>query len=176
MENRETSLFDRLRFTGTQVAYYFLCKRKLWLFSHGITHEKSSELVALGKVIDEFSFKREKRVEHYGETPVKVDFIRERGEIVVHEVKKSRKMEEVHEWQVKYYIYYLRRRGVDVRKGVIHYPRSLRIKEVILTKSDEKRIEEALREMSVILKMPEPPPPVNKPFCSKCAYYEFCFI
>jgi CRISPR/Cas system-associated exonuclease Cas4 (RecB family) len=37
------------RITGTKIAYYFLCKRKLWLFSHNITFEQESEDVKIGK-------------------------------------------------------------------------------------------------------------------------------
>ena len=31
-----------LKFRGTQVAYYVVCQRKLWLFTKGISFEKES--------------------------------------------------------------------------------------------------------------------------------------
>ncbi len=30
------TLDPALHFTGTQINYYFVCKRKLWLFSHNM--------------------------------------------------------------------------------------------------------------------------------------------
>ena len=173
---RLSSSENRVLFAGTQVAYYFLCKRKLWLFSKGLGMEKNSELVNLGKVIDEFAFEREKKREGYSDEPVRVDFLRVRDGIVVHEVKKSSSMEEVHEWQVKYYIWYLRRKGISVREGVIHYPRSFRTREVSFSPEDARLIEKALGGIREVLSRPQPPPPRRTKICRKCAYFEFCFV
>ncbi|MCM8807893.1 MAG: CRISPR-associated protein Cas4, partial [Candidatus Omnitrophica bacterium] len=41
------------KITGTQVAYYIVCKRKLWLFSHQIEMEEFSDYVLIGKIISE---------------------------------------------------------------------------------------------------------------------------
>ena len=48
------------KINGTQIDYYFICKTKLWLFSHNIQLEHQSENVKLGKILHEDSFKREK--------------------------------------------------------------------------------------------------------------------
>jgi CRISPR/Cas system-associated exonuclease Cas4 (RecB family) len=40
-----------LVYTGTQVNYYFVCRRKLWLFSRNFEMEQSSDLVLLGKLL-----------------------------------------------------------------------------------------------------------------------------
>ena len=47
--------------TGTEFNYYLLCKRKLWLFSHDVEMEHTSDNVLLGKLIDEESYPREKK-------------------------------------------------------------------------------------------------------------------
>ncbi len=47
--------------TGTEFNYYLLCKRKLWLFSHDVEMEHTSDNVLLGKLIDEESYPKEKR-------------------------------------------------------------------------------------------------------------------
>jgi len=39
--------------TGVKVNYYFICKTKLWLFSHNIQMEKESEDVLMGKLLYE---------------------------------------------------------------------------------------------------------------------------
>ncbi len=48
------------KINGTQINYYFICKTKLWLFSHNIQLEDEHENVKLGKFLHETSFKREK--------------------------------------------------------------------------------------------------------------------
>ena len=37
-----------MRVTGNMVNYFFVCKRKLWLFQHQIGFEQTSERVQLG--------------------------------------------------------------------------------------------------------------------------------
>ncbi|HBT04344.1 MAG TPA: CRISPR-associated protein Cas4, partial [Thermodesulfobacterium commune] len=39
----------------------------------------------------------------------------------------------------------------------------------------EKEVEEALLKVYEITKMDKPPPLQRKPYCTKCAYYEFCW-
>jgi CRISPR-associated exonuclease Cas4 len=51
----------QLRIIGTQINYYFICKTKLWLFSHHIQMEQESELVLLGKILHKDSYKRDKK-------------------------------------------------------------------------------------------------------------------
>jgi len=52
------TLDPTLHFTGTQINYYFVCKRKLWFFSHNMELESDSDLVHLGKLLHEHSCKR----------------------------------------------------------------------------------------------------------------------
>ena len=47
--------------SGEQINYYFICKTKLWLFSHKIEMEHSSDLVLFGKYLDENTYKKEKK-------------------------------------------------------------------------------------------------------------------
>jgi len=164
------------RITGTQVAYYIICKRKLWLFIHNMEMEKFSDLVYIGRLISEHSFKREKFKEVEIGNTLKIDFIKVKDEIIVHEVKKSKKMEQAHIWQVKFYIYELRKRGVNCDKGILHYPKLMRKMEIEFKKEDELQIERAFREIEKIKNLKSPPPVINKPYCKKCAYYFFCYI
>ena len=79
--------------TGTQIHYYHLCKRKLWLFSNGIQMEQDSALVAEGKFIHETTYT--KRADKYKELDfgyVKIDHYDGQNK-VIHEVKKSNKLE-----------------------------------------------------------------------------------
>ena len=93
--------------TGTHFNYYLICQRKLWLFANGIQMETTSDLVYEGKLLHETSYPR--RAEKYQEIEldgVKIDYYDPRNK-VIHEIKKSDKHEEAHEWQVKYYLYVL---------------------------------------------------------------------
>ncbi|NPA40534.1 MAG: CRISPR-associated protein Cas4 [Thermodesulfobacteria bacterium] len=160
-------------FTGTQIAYFVVCKRKLWLFSHQIGFEKYSDYVELGRLINEESFKKETHKEvELGE--VKIDFIKTKNGVIVHEVKKSRKLEPAHIWQVKYYIFKLRELGVNCSSGIIHYPKLFKKIQVDFTSEDEEIIKNFKREINEILSAPMPPV-INKPYCKKCSYYEFCY-
>lgn len=163
------------KITGTQIAYYIVCKRKLWLFSHQIEMEKYSDYVSIGKLISEESFKRERFKEiSIGET-LKIDFIKIGEEIVVHEVKKSKKLEDAHIWQVKFYIYSLRKIGVNCNTGVIHYPKLMRKIEVKFSPEDLQKIEMIIYNLKYLLKG-NIPPPIKLSYCKKCAYYQFCYV
>ncbi|MCM8803192.1 MAG: CRISPR-associated protein Cas4 [Candidatus Omnitrophica bacterium] len=164
------------KITGTQVAYYIVCKRKLWLFSHHIEMESFSDSVLIGKLISEESFKREKFKEiSIGDT-LKIDFLKVDNEIIVHEVKKSKKLEESHIWQVKYYIYRLKNLGLNCFRGVIHYPKIFKKLNVEYEETDTIKIEQALLKIKEIINQEKPPEVINKPYCRKCAYFELCYI
>lgn len=170
-------MFDLLeaKITGTQIAYYIVCKRKLWLFLKYIEMERFSELVEIGRLISEEAFKRENFKEiSFGDT-IKIDFLKVGDEIVVHEVKKSRKLEEAHIWQVKYYIWVLRKLGIKANLGVIHYPKLRKKLEVYFTKEDEEKIKEIIGYIQKIKQEKTLPPLIEKPYCKNCAYFELCF-
>ena len=110
---------QNLNFTGTQINYYFVCHRKLWLFTKDIRFEDENEYVQLGRLIDENTYKRNKKQIEIGK--IKIDFIDNKG--VIHEIKKSNKIEKAHIHQVKYYILTLKRMGVENITGEIDYPK-----------------------------------------------------
>jgi CRISPR-associated exonuclease Cas4 len=165
--------FNGIKYSGTQVAYYLVCKRKLWLFSHEIGFEKLSPEVEVGRVISELSFDRE-RLKEVDFQRAKLDFVRIRNSVVVHEVKKSRKLEFVHVWQVKFYIYVLRSLGVNCCEGRIHYPKLFKTVKVIFRDSDTEIIERFFNDIHKILGG-NIPRAVRKSICKRCSYYEFCF-
>ncbi|WP_250160069.1 Dna2/Cas4 domain-containing protein [Caloranaerobacter azorensis] len=52
---------DNFKVQGVKVNYYYICKRKLWLYSKGITMEQNSDRVMIGKLVHENSYKRLKK-------------------------------------------------------------------------------------------------------------------
>lgn len=162
---------DALGFTGTQINYLFVCKRKLWLSSHGITMEHTSDNVHIGKLVHEFSYPREPKKEiELG--PIKIDFLKGAE---VHEVKKSRKLEDAHVFQMLYYLYHLKHRFGVVAKGTLDYPVLRKRVEVELTPEKEADLEGALGQIKTIIGTDLPPEPAKLPYCRKCSYYEFCW-
>jgi CRISPR-associated exonuclease Cas4 len=168
-----TSSTNSTNFTGTQIEYYFFCKRQLWLFSHQLNREHESDIVKMGKIIHEDSYEREKKEIRIGENLV-LDFADVQAK-VIHEVKKSNKMEKAHEWQLKYYLYCLREYGIDDFRGELNYPKLRKTVSVELTEADIQKLEEVIKDIARINSGPTPEAVKKKP-CLKCAYYEYCFV
>lgn len=157
--------------TGTEFNYYHICKRKLWLFSHDIEMEQNSDTVYLGKLIHENSYTR-KNKEILIDGAIRIDFLDDEG---VHEVKKSDKMEESHIAQTLYYIYCLRQKGMDIRKGVINYPKQKLIKDVFLTEEKETEITGIISDIKKIKALDLPPVALNARICKSCSYEDLCY-
>lgn len=67
--------------------------------------EHTSDLVYEGKILHENSYpQRSERYEELEIEGIKIDYYDTRNK-VIHEIKKSDKMDAAHEWQLKYYIY-----------------------------------------------------------------------
>lgn len=159
--------------TGVMVYYYFVCKRKLWYFIHNISMEDENENVMLGKLLDENSYKRDDKCINI-DNVINIDFIREQKEL--HEIKKSRAIEEAGVWQVKYYLYYLKKRGVEGLKAKIDYPLLKKNLLVELTEEDEEQLEEVIHNILLLEEEVKPPVLDSKKICAKCAYHDLCFI
>ena len=164
---------ENIRVTGVMINYYFICKRKLWYFSHGIQMEQEHDNVIIGKLIDENSYGREKK-HILIDGIINIDFMD--GMKVIHEVKKSKSIEEAAQWQLKYYIYYLKKKGIDGVKGVIDYPTLKQRVKIELTQEDEVEVEKILEEIQGIVSDSKIPDLLNNKVCKSCAYYEMCYV
>ncbi len=169
MNNIDTSL----HYTGTQVNYYFVCRRKLWLFSHGLDMEHTSDTVYMGKLIGEESFVREKK-ELLIDGFMKVDFIGTDG--LIHEIKKSDKVEQAHEYQLLYYLYHLKKKGITNIRGEINYPKLRKKLSVALTPEKEAKISSILSGIHEVVNQNQVPERLKISFCKKCSYYELCWV
>lgn len=159
--------------TGVMVYYYKVCPRKLWYFYHEIQMEQENENVLIGKILDEETYKKDDK--HINiDNVINIDFIRSQG--VLHEIKKSKKIEEAGILQVKYYLYYLSKRGVLDIKAKIDYPLLKKTVEVELTEEDIFEIESILQQIEEIVEKDVAPKLQKKSICKSCAYYELCFI
>lgn len=161
------------RISGVMLYYYFICTRKLWYFCQGIQMEQGNELVQIGKVIDETTFKNEdKHIEI--DSVINIDFIKSKK--VLHEVKKSKAIENASIWQIKYYLFYLQERGVTGVTGVINYPLLKQRIVVQLDAGDCDVLQGCLEKIQDIIRDEQPPQLEKKSICKKCAYYDLCFV
>ena len=162
--------------TGTHFNYYQICHRKLWLFANSINMEHTSDLVYDGKLIHESTYpQRSERYEELEIDGVKIDYYDARNK-VIHEIKRSDKVEHAHEWQVKYYIYVLERNGIEDVKGVLEYPALRHTASVILTDADRIRITEMEKEIRQLIEGDVCPSVINAKICKNCSYYDFCYV
>lgn len=164
-----------MRITGTHFNYYIICQRKLWLFANGITMENTSDLVYEGKLLHETSYPR--RSEKYREVEldgIKIDYFDPKNK-VVHEIKKSDKYEDAHEWQVKYYLFVLEQNGIEGATGLLEYPRLHKTDEVLLADPDRENIREMVVNIGKIIQQEHCPERIPKSRCKHCSYLDFCW-
>lgn len=165
-----------MHITATHVNLYHVCHRELWLHANEIRMEHTSDTVSEGKLIHETAYPQ--RAERYREVVlggVKIDFYDPKAK-VVHEIKKSDKVEAAHLAQVKYYLYILEQNGVDGATGIIEYPTLRKTETVELTPADRADIVGWLGSITAILNSAVCPPLLRKPICKKCSYYDFCYV
>lgn len=159
--------------TGLMVYYYFICERKLWYFTNEISMEQNSELVAIGTAIDESTYTREKKNILIDDT-INIDFIKNGA--VLHEVKKTKAIEEAGIWQVKYYMYYLENKGIKNITAKIDFPLLRETKEITLEQEDKEILENVIKNIEELAKRDKPPKPIEQKICKKCAYYDLCYV
>ena len=164
-----------MQITGTHFNYYQVCKRKLWLFANNVNFEQTSDLVYDGKLIHEESYPlRSVKYEEIEIDGIKVDYYDTKNK-VIHEIKRSNKIEQAHEWQLKYYMYVFEQHGVTDVKGILEYPTLRKTQSVVLSDVDRDRIKEIVADIEKIISSDECPPIQKKGICKSCSYYEFCF-
>ena len=91
-------------------------------------------------------------------------------------MKKSRSMEEAGIWQIKYYLYYLQKRGVENLKGKVDYPLLKEVRTIELTEEDCIRLEAILLDVAEIRGRSCPPSVEQQKICKRCSYFDLCFI
>jgi len=162
--------------TATHINYFHICHRKLWLFANGINMEHTSETVADGKLLHETSYPQ--RAEKYTEIEIggsKIDFYDAKNK-VIHETKRSDKMEAAHEWQIKYYIMLLEQNGVEGVKGIIEYPKLRETKQVELSANDKTYLLQVVQQIETLTASDICPGRIEKKFCKTCSYFDFCWV
>ena len=138
--------------------------------------EHTSDMVYDGKLIHEQSYpQRSERYEEMEIDGIKIDYYDPRNK-VIHEIKRSDKVEKAHEWQVKYYIRVLERNGISDVVGILEYPELRHTARVTLTDDDRAKIEEIEKDIEQIVHAETCPPVISAKICHNCSYSDFCYV
>lgn len=160
-----------INISGTLYQYSFICERKLWLYAHGLSMESDYENVKIGKIIDENAYGR--NVKHILiDENANVDVLKDK---IIYEVKKSSSEKEAALEQIYYYLYILKKKGINDLNGELRIPKENHIESVFLTDEKYIEIEERIGYITQIIDQDLPPKTKTK-ICKKCAYFEFCFV
>ncbi|MDW8095060.1 MAG: CRISPR-associated protein Cas4 [Caldimicrobium sp.] len=163
--------FNSLKVNGIKINYLYVCERKLWLFDKGLQMESTHDKVLIGKLVSEYSYPTEDKREVLIDNLINIDLV---GDEEIRELKLSNRLAEADRMQILYYLYFLKQLGIE-KRGVINYLRMRKREIIVLTPEAEKEVEVALVRVNEVLKISKPPKVHRKSYCSKCAYYEFCF-
>lgn len=164
-----------MQLTGSHIAYYHVCHRKLWLHHHEIRMEDNSQAVLEGLLLHETSYPQ--RAEKWRELAIeriKIDQY-DPSEKLVREIKKTDKMEFAHIAQLKFYLRVLERNEITGIRGLLEYPKLRQTEKVELTDADRVEIERWEQEIETIVSSKTCPPVIDKPFCKQCAFCDFCY-
>lgn len=170
--------------TATHINYYQVCHRKLWLFLNGITMEHTSDTVYDGKLLHETSYPQ--RNEKYSELSIeatfeeidmygKIDFYDAQRKII-HETKRSDKIERAHAWQVKFYLWLLKLNGIEGATAELEYPRLRQKEAVLLAPEDIVQLGKFVSEIVLLKESEICPPVIHAKICKSCSYYELCYV
>lgn len=159
---------------GTIINYYFHCKRQCYLFYNRLNLEDNSEIVKIGRAIhddlEEKSPNAEIKIENIAVDKITREYVTE--------TKKSDSDVEASKWQLIYYLYILKTKGI-VRKGKLEFVEKHKVKNKIIIELDKKIEEELIKIIEDIENLcsgDTVPKILNKSSCKKCAYYEYCYI
>ena len=100
-----------------------------------------------GKLIHENSYpERNPNYEEIELDGIKVDFYDARRH-VIHEIKKSDKIEAAGLWQLKYYLYVFEEHGIKDVKRMLEFPKQRKTETVTLNDDDRKEIRKMLADI-----------------------------
>ena len=159
---------------GTIINYYFHCKRQCYLFANKLNFEDNSELVKIGKEIHLSKSENKKNSEIKIDNIV-VDKITDKYLV---EIKKSDADKEAARWQLYYYLYILKKKGI-VKKGKLEFVENNKGKKIEYLDLDdrkEKELEKLLKEIEEFISKEKITKFKKIKGCTQCAYYEYCKI
>ncbi len=163
-----------MEINGTLMNYYIHCPRQCYLHAQRLNLESNSEDVKVGKALHESKYMNDDNAE------IAIDNIRldKLTKEYLTETKKSDADVEASRWQLIFYLYVLKQKGI-VRKGKLEFIQKNKEKKTVIIELDESLENELLLKMDEIKKLinsDKVPEVIEKKQCKKCAYYDYCYI
>ena len=159
--------------TATEIAYLHICHRKLWLFHHGIRPEQEHVNVQIGKHIQETTFERREKDIPLWDIGV-IDWM-ELDKGIIHETKKGKAPAKAEEAQVRYYLWWMRKQGINVHTAKIHYPKERKTGEICWSDELNNSVPADIEAAEDVVARNSPPSVIKLGYCKKCAYQELCY-
>lgn len=159
---------------GTLINYYVHCKRQCYLHASKINLEDNSENVKIGKALHETKM-RESSDYEIAIDNIKID--RMTKDYVI-ETKKSDADVDAAKWQLVYYLYILKSKGI-IRKGKLEFIEKNKVKSSQLIELDaqlEAELMEMIVQLETLINSDSVPEATLTSKCKKCAYYYYCCI
>ena len=163
-----------MKINGTLINYYFHCKRQCYLFANRINLEDNSEDVRIGRIMHQIEAEDKRNVE-VKYSNMAVDKI---SDNYIIELKKSDSDIKAARMQLLFYMKNLEEKGI-CKEGKIIYKEKNKVQKnekVILNEETRKELEECIKQIEELLKLPIPPVAIKDKKCLRCAYYEYCYI
>ena len=163
-----------MKINGTLMNYYIHCQRQCYLHAQRLNLENNSEDVKIGKALHESKYIDDNNAEIAIEN-IRLDKLTKE---YLTETKKSDADIEASRWQLIFYLYILKQKGID-RKGKLEFIKKNREKRIIIIELDDQLENELLikiKEVEDLISNDKVPKVIEKKHCKKCAYYEYCYI
>lgn len=160
---------------GTDINYYFICRRRTWMSVHSFYIIDKNQFVQHGSFLS-----AKKRNTGYNSVRIgknEIDNLEQNsnGEYIVHEYKRGYKPLDGDIFQILHYMNLIENSGYKIGDGILHL---LGSKKVVYVKKTEKlmnRLIDAYRDIQR-LKNEEMPGPIRNYFCLHgCSYAYFCW-
>lgn len=166
-------MYDVARVTGSILQAYVICRRQAWLMSRNISGNQYNEFIAIGRLLADETYKRDKKEIMIGGS--KIDVIRQKdGIITLIETKKSSRMIEASQIQLLFYLYNITKKDRNI-KGEIRIPKEKKVIPVELTDERIVEVENLISEIKCMLQKEPTPAKEWIKFCKTCSYLEFCW-
>ncbi len=141
--------------------------------AHELNPDENHPFLEMGRIIQDDSYRREKKEITYGN--MKIDLLKSgEGKVVIGEIKKSSRFEKSAIMQLAFYLYILKKEGIEA-KGELLIPKEKKRIAVELDDKKERELKRAFFEIDELLNRERPPEPKRIKYCTHCAYREFCW-
>ena len=158
--------------TGTLINYYFICKRKCYLYGHRLAFESGdcNTSVTVGRLLHEKAVTN--GLQEIGIAGVKLD---ELTETYVVEKKKSHVNVDGARYQLLFYLDELEKLGIH-RDGCLWYLDDDTQEILSLSEDAQRRLSEVKQQINFLLNQSIVPDVCWQKSCANCAYFEYCAV